>query len=180
MGRVVITGEIHQGKSTLAEALADRLLAGGVPVAGIIARGLWDGDRRLGYDLRDVRSGAIVPLARRRPEGSPPDLTPFEFFEAGLAAGRRALTPRGDEQVIIVDEVGKLELAGRGWAPCLAPLLELTDVTHVWVVRRSCLADVCNRAWAVADNTIVDVDASDVWMRLERLCPRPSLKRRSR
>jgi nucleoside-triphosphatase THEP1 len=92
-------------------------------VGGFVAPRLLEGGCTIGYDLKDLSTGATCPLARQ----SPP----------GLAVGRYYLDPAaiGAAQdiidravagcdVAIVDEVGPLEMAGGGHATAVRRLSE--------------------------------------------------------
>ncbi len=159
--RIILTGAVQSGKTTLAEALVKELRRHRQEVAGIIARGLWENGQRSGFDLVDIGTGRVTPLARRKVvSGSSASLTGFDFFVAGWKAGKRALAVENCRQaeVVVVDEVGKLELAGRGWAPLLPALLSLTRPVHVWIVRESLLAQV-RQIWKVPSTVVVRPDA---------------------
>lgn len=155
---IILTGEPQEGKSTLLANALEKL--SDMQLAGILARGLWKNDLREGFDLIDLASGQTTPLARRNPLATPGTI-PFTFFEQGMAAGNRALDPSRcrDADLVCVDEVGKLEMKDRGWAPQLAPLLEMEHAIHLWVVRRE-LVEPVSRKWNLWEPTIVSVNDS--------------------
>ncbi|MBN2809939.1 MAG: hypothetical protein JXR80_10645 [Deltaproteobacteria bacterium] len=155
---LIITGGVHSGKSLLAERLVQFLKSRQVALAGILAPGLWRNGLRQGFDLVDLGRGLSLPLARRRVAGEDSDLTPFAFFAEGLFAGARALDVKfcRDAAVIMVDEVGRLELQDKGWAAYLKPLLGLDSVIHIWIVRESLVEAVC-RKWQLQPAAIVNV-----------------------
>lgn len=156
---IIITGEIRSGKTTLAQALVLWMRTQAMKVAGILAPGHWRSGQRWGFDLVDLADGRVTPLARRNPSPDKDALTGFTFFPPGLAAGKAALAVDHcrDADRIVVDEIGKLELAGSGWAPYLGPLLAETAAGHIWVVRQSLVDPVC-RAWAVRPAAIVSTE----------------------
>ncbi len=168
---VIITGGVQSGKSTLAADLVLFLKDRGVPIAGILATGLWKDNQRHGFDLTDLKTGITTPLARRVNRQENTAITPFEFFDQGMAAGERALGAEGcaHARMIMVDEVGKLELMDRGWAPFLPSLVLISRAVHVWVVRENLVEAVCRR-WHLDRVEIVHVSDTAALERLKRLC----------
>lgn len=169
--QIIITGDVQSGKSTLAAGLVKFLDDRGVAMAGILATGLWKDDQRQGFDLVDLKTRETTPLARRNVNPADGSITPFQFFDTGMAAGENALDPARcrDAAVIMVDEVGKLELKGKGWASFLDPLLFIRSAVHIWIVRESLVGEVCNR-WKFQTPAIVRVDDGDSLERLKALC----------
>lgn len=169
--QIIITGDVQSGKSTLAAGLITFLEKRGVAMAGILASGLWKDDQRHGFDLVDLKTGVTTPLARRKIDPADGGITPFQFFGPGMAAGKQALgaVRCRDAAVIMVDEVGKLELKGRGWAPFLDSLLSMEPAIHIWIVRESLVEAVCQR-WQFQTPAIVRADDGDSLERLKALC----------
>jgi nucleoside-triphosphatase THEP1 len=119
--------------------LAARLRKHGIAVAGIACPGLWEEGRRSGFELLELDTGKKMPLARRV-DGLRP--VPYRFDAQGLKKGDLALSEKRCKNagVVVIDEIGKLELAGGGWAGSLEHLLALDGPVHLWVVRTG-LAD---------------------------------------
>ncbi len=120
---IVITGALHSGKSTLVQRLVDTLRSRGYRISGILARGLWQGDIRSGFEVENLTTGASTALAVRQPVTTPEQLA-FKFFPEGIEAGMGALSVDicRSADVIAIDEIGKLELTGGGWASCVDSL----------------------------------------------------------
>jgi nucleoside-triphosphatase THEP1 len=156
---VIVTGGTGSGKTTLVLALVERLRAGGLRVAGIVAPGMLQQSRRSGFDIVDLRTGERRPLSREaNVEGSHARWSRFAFLPEGLALGSEALGDSAlDADVIVVDEVGPFELSGGGWAAALDALAARYDGVMLIVVRRSVVEAVRSR-WG-ADRALV-FDAS--------------------
>lgn len=171
----IVTGPVQSGKSTVVSRLLRELPKYGLQAGGILAEGLWKNDQRAGFDLRDLRTGKLTPLARRNAEfhtdGPRPGLTPYTFFQEGDQAGRAALSPAScaDCDVVVVDEIGKLELADKGWAECLPPLLELSRPVHVWIVRDFLVDRVIER-WNLRNHVVVNANRAGSLQHLLKLC----------
>ena len=175
--RIILTGAVQCGKSTLAEKLFNRLKTKDITMAGILARGLWKNNQREGFDLMDIQTGKVTPLARRSAELPPQnkDKIPFSFFEQGVTAGYNALSVARCKTaaIILVDEIGKLEAKGLGWAPCLSPLLTLSRSMHIWIVREKLVRQVC-RIWPVEQTTVIHAAAPDALLNLTTACVKES------
>jgi nucleoside-triphosphatase THEP1 len=133
-----LSGERASGKTSLARGIVDRLRQEGLSVAGILAPGLrLNGDRE-GFDVLDLRSGARIPLCRRSGIEGTVTAGSFIFSAEGLALGLRSLDPAAvaESDIVVVDEVGPLELEGKGWSPALRSLMRGYRNPMVWVVRR--------------------------------------------
>ncbi|MDD2220044.1 MAG: nucleoside-triphosphatase [Desulfoplanes sp.] len=164
---IIVTGEPQEGKSTLlARCLAE---VHNLHVGGFLAKGLWKNNLRDGFDLSDLAAGTSTVLARRNPLAQPGEI-PFTFFKKGMEAGMRALESErcAHADLVCVDEVGKLEMNDRGWAPQLAPLLKLNHPMHLWVVRKHFVEPVCQK-WNLISPSIVSVNKSDALATLLRI-----------
>jgi len=133
---VLLCGPPRSGKTTAAARLVEEVRRAGGIVGGFLARGLWDDEMRSGFDLEILDRDERVPLCRTvgrsmgpakvdlsRPDGQ--RVGHFRFDPAGMAAGERALrramaTP---PTLVVVDEIGFLELEGGGWHPLLVQML---------------------------------------------------------
>lgn len=127
MPLLIIHGPRGAGKTTYLRRHVGALAAAGKAVGGIASPAVFEGGRRVGYDLLDLRHGARRLLARVvTAPASVPTVGPYRFDDAAIAAGNSLLFTalRDQLEVVAIDEVGPLELAGHGWAPALAFALE--------------------------------------------------------
>ena len=76
-----------------------------------------------------------------------------------------------DSSIILVDEVGKLELQEKGWAPFLEPLTTITSAIHIWVVRES-LVEKVRRKWNLQQTEVIHIGEHDSFDRLKTICLR--------
>jgi nucleoside-triphosphatase THEP1 len=155
---ILVSGPGHSGKTTLVKNVIASLAGRGLRIAGILAKGLWENGLRSGFDLVDLSNGRRTPLAPRRPHPHPEHRMMFDFFDSGFQAGAEALSFRKCRQtdIVVVDEVGRLEAGGRGWAPCLEALLTLNGPLLILVARLDCLARIRER-FGLHDTPAIDV-----------------------
>jgi nucleoside-triphosphatase len=145
MTLTIISGARGIGKTTwLRRCVAVRTAAGSV-VGGIASPAVFTGMQRAGYDLLDLRTGASQPLARVvTTRSQAPTIGHYRFDQAAIDAGNAAILAAISDglDLIAIDEVGPLEIAGHGWAPALVHAL--ASCTHrqelVLVVRTSLVA----------------------------------------
>jgi nucleoside-triphosphatase THEP1 len=144
---ILVTGGKHCGKTTLVADFVASLSGCGLRIAGILARGLWRDNLRAGFDLVNLSDGSVCPLARRRDHPDPHHHLMFDFLETGMRAGSQALDPRlcRRADMVVVDEVGKLEARGDGWAPHIKALLTIDPPLFILIVRLDCMQRIRDR-----------------------------------
>ena len=179
---VILTGEIGAGKTTRAGEVVDVLRRRGATVAGILARRAFADARHEGFDLVDLSTGRTVPLCRDGGPGGQGEEQwgRFAFTHDGLRLGREALAMDGQPaDVVVVDEVGPLELSGGGWADPLDRLLDRFD-GPVLLVARPAVVEAVRTRWGAASTPVCDVSRdgpdriADVLLdRLARAAPPP-------
>lgn len=126
---ILIVGPRFSGKSRFVENLLPRMRKAGLKLAGFLQRGVFDETgTKIGYDLVNVEDGSAVPLARRgTPEG------PWEFHDEAFE--KAAGLVRENADIIILDEIGPLELSGSGHAQTMRHALA-TSAAVIIVVRK--------------------------------------------
>ena len=149
MSLVLLIGDRQAGKTTTCRRLADSAHACGLTVGGIIAPAVFEQGRCAGYDVVDLATGRSTRLAVIG-TGGVEHVGCFNFLADGLALGKTALehAAQTPHDLVIVDEVGPLELAGGGWSAQLDPLVERARLT-LFTVRRSLITEVA-RGWNVS------------------------------
>lgn len=133
----VVSGPIGAGKTTLCRGLADRARAAGWDVAGLLSPGVFAGEQKTAILLEDLRSGERRLLASSAPRpGFDLSLGRWHFDPAALAWGNRVLVQSTPCDLLIVDELGPLELLrGEGFTAAPAVLVEGRYRLAVAVVR---------------------------------------------
>jgi nucleoside-triphosphatase THEP1 len=62
--------------------------------------------------------------------------------------------------ISIIDEIGLLEVSGRGWANCLERLFDRSE-NHIIITVRDSFVDVVRNKWTLSDITVFDVNDTD-------------------
>jgi len=112
------------GKTTLCRAIAAQARAAGWDVAGLLSPAAFEGRSKIGILAEDLRTGETRPLARVTPH---PDfdlqIGNWYFNRASLAWGNRVFEASLPCDLLIVDELGPLELLrGEGWLAAITAL----------------------------------------------------------
>ncbi len=178
---VILTGETGAGKTTRAVEVVDALRARGLKVAGVLAKGLLAESRRSGFDIVDLATGRTAALCREGHAvgGEEQRWGRFSFTREGLALGREALAVESSQaDVVIVDEVGPLELAGGGWADAMDELLSRFDGLLI-VVARHAVVEAVKARWGDTSSPVCEIDRDGAdriaGMVVDRLAPGPAL-----
>ena len=163
MMNAVLTGKVQIGKTTVCQAVADLARERGYCVRGILTPPILDRDgERLGIEVLDLASGERRVLAQiRRPvlesgnmpgqnetglqgDFSGPQVGIYEFDAAALQWGQdvvaRAIAVGCD--LLIVDEIGRLELQQANGFNQVLNLLETSVVLRSLLVVRAELLDL--------------------------------------
>jgi nucleoside-triphosphatase THEP1 len=167
---MILTGETGCGKTTTADQIVSALRRRGLSVGGILARAVLADGRRVGFDLDDLSTGRTAPLCRESRDESQPGpgraeqrWGRFEFARAGLAFGHEALTAHtAGADVIVVDEVGPLELTGGGWAGALDLVVRNFD-GPILLVARLAVVDAVKARWGSPDTPVWVASHDKAW-----------------
>lgn len=143
----IVTGDKDSGKSTTLERIVTRLTNEGIAVGGIIQRKVMKSSVRHGYDLYDILSQQSVPLCRTDAPDKGITAGPFKFYPEGIRFGLDALSISKFNgcDIVIIDEVGPLELTGKGWSGPLSENLNKFSGILLIVIRESLVDDIRNK-----------------------------------
>jgi nucleoside-triphosphatase len=130
--RIAVTGSPGVGKSTLVQKAA---VATRCRVGGVLARDKRFKDRRIGFELLDLGSGAVGILADET--GNGPQLGKYRVCLDDLdEIGAKAIENAVNSDLIVVDEVGPMELSSRRFVlaveKALASSKPMLVVIHEW------------------------------------------------
>jgi len=132
--RIAVTGSPGAGKSTLVRRVLE---ASGLRAGGMLAGEKRFKDRRIGFEILDIATGTLGTLADER--GSGPKLGKYRVHADDLEKiGAKAIENALSCDLIVVDEVGPMELTSRRFAAAvdraIASEKPVLVVLHEWSV----------------------------------------------
>jgi nucleoside-triphosphatase THEP1 len=141
---IVLSGVPGSGKTTLCQEIYRRLSDQGVDVAGIISPPVFENGIKTRILVRDLRTGRQTQLAEI--EATPGSLTEkrWRFSSEGWEHGRTGLARALPCDVLIIDEIGPIEiLLSEGWVYALELLKEVEYRKALVTVRPELLDHFC-------------------------------------
>ncbi|NLO77235.1 MAG: DUF2478 domain-containing protein [Methanomicrobiales archaeon] len=156
----LITGERGEGKTTTLGRVIERLKDERVAISGIITLGTVKDGLRNSFTVVNVATNVGVQLCSRETGTNGKRCGEFLFNTEGLEHGFQALSLESAKgaELIVIDEVGHLELRGEGWSACIDRLTtEIDKIPMVWVVRKYSLSQVIAR-WRLLNPVILDIN----------------------
>jgi iron complex transport system ATP-binding protein len=165
---VIVTGLQRTGKTTWCRSFIDVAREAGYAVSGLLAPAVFDGRHKIAIDQVDVGSGETRRLAERvrstrgRWEfgnGDPRHAWVFHDDTIAWANSVLEAEARGDIDLLVIDEIGPLELSrGEGFSSALALISSRRYRLAVVVVRSSLVPAALERwPWAIPIHTAGDV-----------------------
>lgn len=130
--RIAVTGSPGVGKSTLVQKVLE---ASGLKAGGVLARDKRFKDRRIGFELLDLATGALGTLADEAGTGQ--KLGKYRVHPEDLEKiGANAIENALQYDLIVVDEVGPMELTSRSFVAAVEKAIAsgkpMLVVLHEW------------------------------------------------
>jgi nucleoside-triphosphatase THEP1/molybdopterin converting factor small subunit len=142
MARIhILTGPVDSGKTTFLRGV----LIGGAPtrpISGYLSLRVLGERETEGYDLLDLADGSERPFLRRNGEPSWPSVGPYFLIPETLFLAERIIRESSPVGLLVVDEIGPLEMSGGGVWPALSAVLKEGERDIVLVVRDG-LLEIC-------------------------------------
>lgn len=155
----IVTGSAGQGKTTFVRRLVEILKENGIKPGGIISERIVDGANTSGYDIVNIATGERKAFLRSEGGVGQERIGRFYIDNEGLEFGR-AILLRSEGELIVLDEVGRLELSGSGWAPSLDALMAQSRKPLLLAVRDSFAEEVI-RKWNPGDMVVFKARETD-------------------
>ena len=111
--------------------------------------------RRAGYDLVNIETGERHEFLRKSDESGPERIGRFVIVPGSIEKGAAILNSAG-KGIIIIDEVGALEISGRGWASCIDGLLA-RPVSHLILSVRETQLEGIKSLWHLESAITIDI-----------------------
>jgi nucleoside-triphosphatase THEP1 len=158
----ILTGVIGQGKTSKVQQIVKIFNEKKITVGGIYSPKVIDvNGATIGYDIVDIRRNRREEFLRLAKNKNSKIVGRYSIIQKGLRLGLNALniSDNFDNQVVVIDEVGHLELVDQGWAPKLNYLLKSGN-NHLLLVIRESLLEKALRKWSMDTPVIIDISQS--------------------
>ena len=164
----IITGAIGEGKTTQVRKLVEQLKTGNVSVMGIYSPRIMVDGQTAGYDVVDVDSGLRVPFLRVDSKSESKKIGRYSINPAAIEAGLKSLSAAMDSNpdVIVADEIGKMELGNEGWFEKIDGMLKGSSIL-VFAVRDSFVEEIVNK-FEMKDYSVMPV-SEHLYLELARM-----------
>jgi len=133
----ILTGPVHSGKTTLLRKLTADLESQNISVDGFLSLAAKTGDESIGYDLYEIRKETSTPFIRKTGEEGWQRIGNYVFIPETLDMAQKIILSANPSDLRIIDEIGPLELEGRGIWPALAQALRLNSPDLLCVIRNT-------------------------------------------
>jgi nucleoside-triphosphatase THEP1 len=159
----MISGSKSEGKTTFIKNLTNELKKQNISVGGIFAEKIMKENNTTGYDLIDIETGRREIFLRQDEERWVEKIGKYHINPEGLKFGRSVLDPANlkDKKVVVIDEVGMLELYDKGWAGCFQKLIMLS-MNHLLITVRDTYVNEVIKMWKLKDPVIFKVSHDDI------------------
>jgi len=137
----VLTGPVGSGKTTALGKIIRSWRSRDVGFDGFLSLRVTEAEETLGYDLFELKGEKGQPLLRRTGRPEWPRVGDFYFIPEGLSRAKEIIGLSSAGDILVVDEIGPIELEGGGLWPPLSQILLDDRRRFLVVIRDSALVD---------------------------------------
>ncbi len=152
----IVTGGKGSGKTRFMSETANELKKRGLDVGGVYTRKIIDNGEIIAYRAVNLATCEERPFLKKNSEDMELRIGAFSIDSEGLEFGREAIAHASQANLLMIDEIGKLELDGSGWHDELNTLPLENELFIVLSVRFEFLNDVIHK-WNLYPSVIYNV-----------------------
>lgn len=158
----IVSGAVGQGKTTQIQRIIEALKTQNISVGGVFSPRILENDITIGYDVVDITSNKQEKLLRISDDLYTDKIGKYSLFHKGFRLGEDALhaSKNISSKVVIIDEVGALELENRGWAKGIHDLISASNSHIILSVRDSYVEQVIQK-WNIKGCCIYRITEND-------------------
>ncbi len=151
----IVTGNIGAGKTSLIRKIISKLQTDNLKVAGIITKRILENEITTGYDILNVSTNEKAKFLRTFGDNTQQRIGKYYIYTEGLKLGEDSLKANG-AKLIVIDEIGKLELEEKGWHDALTQLIS-NSKSHLLLSVRKEVVNLVLDKYKVFPKAIFDV-----------------------
>ncbi len=158
----IVSGPVGGGKTTFTKKLIVFLRENNIKAGGIISERVMSDYLTTGYDLVNIETGEKEAFIRKDEKCGSETIGRFTICPKGLAMGNSILNSLSSAEfrIVIIDEVGALELGNKGWAGCIQQLLEKSE-NNILITVRDSFVDKVKYKWGLMDAITFNIKETD-------------------
>lgn len=137
----ILSGPVHSGKTTFLKRIVYELKKEKIEMEGLLSETVPENQEVVGYNLFDIKKEESIPFIRKEGERDWQRVGSFFFIPQGLARAKEIIFRGKEDVLLIVDEVGPLELRGEGLWPALMEVIFEPSKRSILVIRANILED---------------------------------------
>lgn len=135
----ILTGPVHSGKTTLLQRVTAHLKSRNISAYGYLSLSIQENEDFIGYDLYDIKLETQTPFIRKEGDDHWQRIGAYFFIPETLDYAQSIILHADKSDMCFIDEVGPLELKGKGVWPALEKALDFPSTDYVLVVRDTIL-----------------------------------------
>ena len=163
----ILTGAVGEGKTSQVQKIISKLQDRMINVGGIYSPRIMENEKTIGYDIVNIQTNVRMPFLRILENEDLQRIGKYciqpDGLEAGLSSIKKSRTDKAE--VIIIDEVGRLELRDKGWAPEIEQLLNKPESSILMAVRKDFVEDLIQK-WKIENYVVSNISELD----LDKFC----------
>jgi len=132
---------------------------------GFLSEAIVKDQEKIGYDLVDLGDGKSVPFIRKSGRQDWQRIGPYFFIPEGLSRAKQIILRSREAEILVVDEIGPLELSGQGLWDVLEQVIFQRFQKYLFVLRKGILQDFLKMVGRI-ELKIFDIKEEDVLPRL--------------
>lgn len=158
----ILTGSIGQGKTTYLQKLIDFFKQKGITIGGIYSPRVLKNKETIGYDIIDINTAEREIFLRQASMPNEMKIGRFNIHLEGLQKGIKALQSSNNlnTRMVIIDEVGLLELQNQGWAKNIEELVRNSQ-NHILLVIRDSFVEKVVEKWTLNNYQVFHISDND-------------------
>jgi nucleoside-triphosphatase THEP1 len=134
---LVLSGPVHAGKTSLIKTVIKELPSVNIKPDGFYSNSKFENNELVGYDLFDLKREKSFPFIVKSGEKNWQKSGQFFFIPEALKKAKEIISRGKDADVLVVDEIGPLELTGQGIWPSLKKVFFPPSTKFLLVVREN-------------------------------------------
>jgi nucleoside-triphosphatase THEP1 len=158
----IITGTLAGGKTTYVKKMINIFREKNIKIGGILSERVITDSQTTGYYLINIETGEKEVFLRQDEESGSQKIGRFTICPAGFAMGESVLNSLILQKniLVIIDEVGMLELQGYGWSGCINKLLEKSG-NYILITVRDTYVEKVKEKWNLAESITFNIKETD-------------------